>query len=213
VAGKRTRVNQCQKPTGLLGRFILWNMNARHSKVTDWGLSHGSIKTHDTILDVGCGGGRTVSKLAAMASQGKVYGVDFSKESVAMASKINRQWIDMARVEIREGSVSQLPFQEDVFDLVTAVETHFWWPDLPVGMREVLRVLKPGGTLIIIAEVYKGASTVTAKLAEKYALSSGMKFLTANEHRELYMNAGYSDVRVIAEESKAWICCIGRKPR
>jgi ubiquinone/menaquinone biosynthesis C-methylase UbiE len=156
VASKRTRVNQCQKPTGLLGRFILWNMNSRHSKVTDWGLSHISIDEHNTILDVGCGGGRTVSKLAAIATQGKVYGLDYSKESVAMASRINREWIDMGRVEIREGSVSQLPFS-DVFDLVTAVETHFWWPDLPAGMREVLRVLKPGGMLIIIAEIYKGA--------------------------------------------------------
>jgi len=51
-------------------------MNASHSNLTDWGLQHVSIANHYTILDVGCGGGRTVSKLAAMATQGKVYGVD-----------------------------------------------------------------------------------------------------------------------------------------
>jgi ubiquinone/menaquinone biosynthesis C-methylase UbiE len=141
-----------------------------------------------------------------------VYGVDFSGASVAFARRINKQWIDADRVEIREASVSQLPFSENVFDLVTAVETHFWWPDLPSDMREVLRVLKPGGALIVIAEVYKGANTVTAKLAEKYALLSGMKLLTANEHRELFTNAGYSDVQVIAEPRKGWICVIGKKP-
>jgi len=206
------RVNQCQKPAGWLGRFILWNMNSRHSKVTDWGLSHVSVEKHDTVLDVGCGGGRTVSKLAAIATQGKVYGVDFSKESVAVASRTNRQWMDMARVEIREGSVSQLPFSEGVFDLVTAVETHFWWPDLPADMREVLRVLKPGGTLIIIAEIYKGAKTKTAMLAEKYLPLSGMTLLSVNEHRELFAKAGYSDVQVIEESGKGWICGIGRKP-
>ena len=161
---------------------------------------------------MGCGGGRTVSKLAAIASQGKVYGVDLSKESVTFASRINKQWIDMGRVEIREASVSQLPFSENVFDLVTAVETHFWWPDLSAGIREVLRVLKPGGAFIIIAEVYKGANTMTAKLAEKYAVVSGMKFLTANEHRELFANAGYSDVQIVEESRKGWICGIGRKP-
>jgi hypothetical protein len=79
-------------------------------------------------------------------------------------------------------------------------------------MREVLRVLKPGGALIIIAEVYKVANTVTAKLAEKYALLSGMKLLTANEHRELFTNAGYSDVQIIEEPGKGWICGIGKKP-
>ena len=212
MASRRTRGNQCQKPAGLLGRFVLWNMNSRHSKVTDWGLSHISINERDTILDIGCGGGRTVSKLASLATQGKVCGVDFSRASVAFASRINKQWIDTGRVEIREASVSQLPFSENVFDLVTAVETHFWWPDLPSDMREVLRVLKPGGAVVIIAEVYKGANTVTAKLAEKYALLSGMKLLTANEHRELFMNAGFSDVQVVAEPRKGWICGIGRKP-
>jgi ubiquinone/menaquinone biosynthesis C-methylase UbiE len=187
-------------------------MNSRHSKVTDWGLSQISIDERDTILDAGCGGGRTVNKLAAMASQGKVYGVDFSGASVAFARRINKQLIETDRVEIQEASVSQLPFSADVFNVVTAVETHFWWPDLASDMREVLRVLKPGGVLIIIAEVYKGANTVTAKLAEKYALLSGMKLLTANEHRELFANAGYSDVKIIEESRKGWICGIGKKP-
>jgi SAM-dependent methyltransferase len=187
-------------------------MNSRHSKVTNWGLSHISIHERDTILDIGCGGGRTVSKLAAQATQGKVCGVDFSNESVAFANRINRQWIDAGHVEIREASVSQLPFSENVFDLVTAVETHFWWPDLPSDMREVLKVLKPGGALIIIAEVYKGANTTTAKLAEKYLPLSGMALLTANEHHELFINAGFADVQVIAESRKGWICGIGRKP-
>jgi ubiquinone/menaquinone biosynthesis C-methylase UbiE len=150
--------------------------------------------------------------LAAIATEGKVYGVDFSRESVAVASRTNRQWIDTARVEIQEGSVSQLPFSGDVFDLVTAVETHFWWPDLPADMREVLRVLKPGGTLIIIAEIYKGAQTRTAKLAEKYLPLSGMKLLSVDEHRELFTNAGYSEVQTIVESGKGWICGIGRKP-
>ncbi|HEV8182515.1 MAG TPA: class I SAM-dependent methyltransferase [Candidatus Angelobacter sp.] len=187
-------------------------MNSRHSKVTDWGLSHISIDKHNTILDIGCGGGRTVNKLAAIATQGKVYGVDFSGESVAFASRINKQWIETGRVEIREASVSQLPFSADAFDVVTAVETHFWWPDLPADMREVLRVLKPGGTLIIIAEIYKGANTATAKLAEKYLPLSGMALLSVNEHRELFANAGYSDIQIIDEPGKGWICGIGKKP-
>jgi SAM-dependent methyltransferase len=117
----------------------------------------------------------------------------------------------MGSVEIREGSVSQLPFSDDMFDLVTAVETHFWWPDLPADMREVLRVLKPGGTLIIVAEIYKGAKTMTAELAKKYLPMSGMKLLSVDEHRELLANAGYADVQVVDESGKGWICGIGRK--
>jgi ubiquinone/menaquinone biosynthesis C-methylase UbiE len=187
-------------------------MNSSHSKLTDWGLEHISMENHHTILDVGCGGGRTVSKLAASATQGKVYGVDYSDQSVAATKRTNVGGIDLGRVEIRQGSVSQLPFLDGMFDLVTAVETHFWWPDLPGDMREVFRVLKPGGTLVLIAEIYKGANTMAAKLAEKYASRTGMTLLSVNEHRELYTNAGYSDVQVIEERGKGWICSLGRKP-
>ena len=106
----KPRVTQCQKPTGWLGRLVVRNMNARHSGVTDWGLARISIEKHFKILDIGCGGGRTVSKLAAVATEGKVYGIDYSTASIEVASKTNRKWIEMGRVDIREGSVSQLPF-------------------------------------------------------------------------------------------------------
>jgi ubiquinone/menaquinone biosynthesis C-methylase UbiE len=187
-------------------------MNASHSKLTDWGLKHLSIENHGTILDVGCGGGRTVSKLAAIAPQGKVYGVDYSHESVAATKRTNARGIDLGRVEVGHGSVSQLPFPDEMFDLVTAVETHFWWPNLPGDMREVFRVLKPGGTLILIAEVYKGANTTVSRLAEKYAPRTGMTLLSVDEHRELFTNAGYAEVQVIEERDKGWICSIGTKP-
>lgn len=202
---------QCQKPTGWLGRLIISNMNSRHSRLTDWGLSHIVVQKRDAVLDVGCGGGKTVSKLAAFATEGKVYGIDFSKASVTVAKKLNRRLIETGRVEIREASVSQLPFPDNMFDLVTAVETHFWWPNLPADMREIVRVLKPGGTLIIIAEIYKGANTKTAKLAEKYLPLSGMTLLTVDEHRELFTSAGYLDVQVIEKPESGWICGTGKK--
>jgi ubiquinone/menaquinone biosynthesis C-methylase UbiE len=208
---KITPANQGSKPSGWPGRFNLWRMNSSHSKLTDWGLRHISIDTHDTILDVGCGGGRTVAKLADIAKQGKVYGIDHSGESVAASKKYVAQYITLSRVEILHGSVSQLPFPNDMFDLVTAVETHFWWSNLPGDMREVLRVLKPGGTLIFIAEIYKGASTTAAKFAEKYASRAGMALLTVDQHREHFTDAGYSNVQVIEERDKAWICALGRK--
>jgi ubiquinone/menaquinone biosynthesis C-methylase UbiE len=211
VTARNVPVNQWSKPSGWQGRFTLWRMNASHSTLTDWGLSHVSIQKHHTILDIGCGGGRTVGKLAAIATEGKVYGVDYSEESVAATKRTNAQWIDLGRVEVRHGSVSQLPFPDDMFDLVTAVETHFWWPDLSGDMREVFRVTKPGGTVILIAEVYKGANTLVSRLAEKASPRTGLLLLSVEEHRQLLTEAGFSDVRVIEEVHKGWICAIGKK--
>lgn len=211
MVGGSGRVSQCQKPRGWLGRFVLRNMNSRHSKVTDWGLGHVRIEPHYTILDVGCGGGRTLCKLAGVAAQGKAYGVDHSEESVATSKRTNAHWIAMDCVEVQHGSVSQLPFPEGMFDLVTAIETHFWWPNLPTDMREVFRVLKSGGKLIIVAEVYRGANTKMAKLCEKYASRTGMMLLDIAEHHELFARAGYSDIEVFEERVTGWICGIGRK--
>jgi len=187
-------------------------MNSRHSELTDWGLACISIGGNDTILDVGCGGGRTLSKLAEQTQQGKVYGIDYSEESVSASKRTNARWIAIGRVEIVHGSVSHLPFSDRIFDLVTAVETHFWWPNLPRDMREIFRVLKTGGKLIIIAEVYKGANTNMARLCEKYASRTGVTLLDVDEHRKLFTEVGFSGIQISVGSRKGWICCSGRKP-
>ncbi len=104
-----------------------------------------------------------------------------------------------------------MPFPDGIFDLVTAVETLFWWTNIPAGMAEILKVRKPDSRFIVIPEIYKGANTTSARLAEKYASKTGMKLLGIDEHRELFVNAGFSDVQVVAEPRRAWICAIGRK--
>jgi ubiquinone/menaquinone biosynthesis C-methylase UbiE len=188
-------------------------MNASHSKLTDWALRHIVVEKHYTIVDVGCGGGRTVRKLAEAATEGKVYGVDYSEASIASTARTNARGIALGRVEVRLASVSELPFANDMFDLVTAVETHFWWPHLASDIREVQRVLKPGGLLVIAAEIYKGAGTILSRLAEEHSDRTGMTLLSADEHRHLLTDGGYSDVQVIEQREKTWICAMGKKPR
>ena len=204
-------MNQCRKPSGPLGWLVLRLMNASHSKVTDWGLSHVHIRSDDTVLDVGCGGGRTVRKLAALAPNGKIYGVDHSCSAVAAATKFNESAARGGRVEIVEGSVSHLPFADDFFDVVTAVETHFWWPDLRGDMLQVFRVLKPGGTFVVIAEVYGGSSSPASQLVERHSNCTGLKVLSVEEHRHLLEGAGFHNVEIITAAARGWICCISRK--
>ena len=69
-------IDQCRKPSGFFGRFSLWDMNRHHSKLTDWGLRHVSIRKTDRILDIGCGGGRIIDKPASMTNAGKVHGIE-----------------------------------------------------------------------------------------------------------------------------------------
>jgi len=185
-------------------------MNMSHSGVTDWGLEHVLIEKRFTILDVGCGGGRTIQKMAAIAPEGMLYGIDYAEGSVAASRGKNAQLIKEGRVEILKASVSQLPFPDDKFDLVSAVETQYYWPDLVKDMREILRVLKPGGTLIIIAESHKGGAY--DKLLGPVMKLLRSTILSVDEHRELFSTAGYTDVQVFEERKKGWFCGTGRKP-
>jgi ubiquinone/menaquinone biosynthesis C-methylase UbiE len=188
-------------------------MNRHHSKLTDWGLRHVSIGKTDIILDIGCGGGRTINKLAASASAGKIFGIDYSEESVAVARKANARWIDISRVEIKYDSVSHLPFADNTFDLVTAIETHLFWPDLSNDVREVFRVLKPAGELLIVSEIYRGGKHVEGvrqKILEKH-IAAQMNLLTPDEHRDLFTKAGFSNVQIFEEQAKGWISAIGKK--
>lgn len=204
-------VSQCQRPTGWRGRIVLWSMNRRHASLTDWGLGHLSIRDGDTILDVGCGGGRTVAKLADLAPSGTVHGVDYARTSVTAARNGNRKLVERGRVSIQEASVSALPFADDTFDLVTAVETHFWWQDLNRGMRETFRVAKPGGHVAVIAEFYNGGKH--ARYADRLGRWTTMAVLDVGQHEAMFADAGFADVSVDEEAERGWICVVGTKPR
>lgn len=203
-------VRQCRKPTWLPGRLFLRSMNRSHSSLTKWGLSHASIQPTDTILDVGCGGGRTIDTMAKAASQGRVFGVDYSATSVDVARRVNAAAIEADRVCVQQASVSALPFPAATFDLVTAVETHYYWPDLLSDLREVRRVLKPDGRVVLIAEAYRGRRADWLYRPAMRLLRA--KYLTVDEHRAALEGAGYANVEVHTRPSNGWLCAVGSSP-
>lgn len=204
-------VIQVRKPSRWVGRLFARLMNKSHSDLTDWGLSHVAVGEGFNILDVGCGGGRTVGKLAQMARAGTVHGIDYAAGSVVESRANNRQLIADGRVHIEYGSVSKLPFADGTFDLATAIETQYYWPNLPGDMREIWRVLKPGGKLLIIAENYKGGRLdwLEGPLM-KFILRSSR--LTPDDQGALFTGAGYEAVQIVEEPGKGWICVVGTKP-
>ncbi|HEY5059983.1 MAG TPA: class I SAM-dependent methyltransferase [Gemmatimonadaceae bacterium] len=210
VAAVIVVTRQCRKPASLPGRLFLWLMNRSHRGVTRWGLEHVALESDSTILDVGCGGGMTVRTLAGLAPSGTVYGIDCSKESVAASRRLNADLIAAGRVDVRQGTVSHLPYPDATFDVVTAVETHYYWPSPVEDMRQILRVLKPGGRLLVIAETYKGRSLDWLYSPAMTLLQA--RYLTAAEHEDLLTTAGYGAVEIVEDRKHGWICCLGTRP-
>ena len=149
--------SQFSRPSSLMGRLLLRSMNIGHGRLHQWGLKAAGIQLTDRVLDVGCGGGKAISRILEETRR-EVAGVDHSPEAVKTARSVNRAAISSGRLRIVESSVENLPFRDGFFDVVTAFETTYFWPELQVGLTEIHRVLNRGGRLVIANEFADRAS-------------------------------------------------------
>ena len=179
---------QCAHPEGFLGRMMLRFMNFGHAPLTNWGLGLLEIHNGWTMLNIGCGGGATLKRLLNRSKDARVYGIDISEESIAKAKKVNADVLDK-QVFVVQGSSEKLPYENGKFDLVTAVETVYFWPNLPDCLQEVRRVLKPGGKFAIMIEVIDSDSKWTN-------IVEGMTAYSPEYLEKLLIDAGFAQTEI-----------------
>ena len=175
-----------------MGRLMLRFMNFGHAPLTNWGLGHVGFRDGMTMLDIGCGGGATLKRLLKRSSGSKVYGIDISEESVVKAKKVNKQLLGK-QVFVQQGSADSLPWKDASFDLVTAVETVYFWPNLSKCFQEVNRVLKPGGQFAIMIEVIEGDSIWTNVV-------DGMTVYSPEQLKEMLEHEGFNHVEIFRKK-------------
>lgn len=199
----KTLFTNCAHPQGRMGRAMLKFMNLCHAPLTNWGLSLLDIQEGRTMLDIGCGGGATLRRLLKRSKGGMVYGIDISEESVAKARKVNAAVLNK-QVFVTQGSAEKLPYEDWKFDLVTAVETIYFWPNLPQCLQEVRRVLKPGGRFAVMVEVAdENSKWVT--------LVEGMKAYSPEQLKNLLADAGFVEIEV-HRKKPSYATVTGLKP-
>ena len=205
-----------RKPVGELGDKLLDRMNESHESLAQWGVSHLDISKDDVILDIGCGGGVNVERFLNM-TENKVYGLDYSEIAVEKSTKLNQDAIDEGRCDVIQGSVSELPFEDNTFDIVTGFETVYFWPDFVNDCKEVRRVLKDDGIMFICNEAIPNEEDERQK--ELIDLLD-MKIFSEDEFDEYLREAGFSDIicfsksghdSVDRELVTGWLCVIARK--
>lgn len=189
-------IKQAMNPRGSIGNLMIKIMNKAHTRMTIWGLSMIEIKNDVPILDIGCGGGQTIHLLASQNKDREIYGVDYSPQAVETSIHKNTQAVATGRVKICCGDVSSLPFKDKFFGTITAIQTHYFWLDLEHDINEVNRVLRTGGTFIIISE--------------KYKINYHMKQYTSNDEIEqLFRKSSFRTLKI--QENNKWIAYIGKK--
>jgi len=209
---KEKMVKQVRKPQGRFGRRMAKMMNyGPHAKMAKWAFHHLPVELDSIVLDIGCGGGKNLQRFAKRAPNGKIYGIDYSDISVKVSKKVNKKNISSGLVEIRKGSVSSLPYEDNYFDLITGFECHFFWPDIVEDLKEVKRVLKPGSTLYLIAETFISDNEEHVHQVKQWAKLGDFPAYTPNELEDFFQKARYSDVEIILENDENWLLIKGKK--
>ncbi len=200
-------VSQTRKPEGFLGKLMVDGMNGGHARLADWGMSHLNDIAPENIVELGCGGGRNAAELLKRYPDAKLTALDYSQTSVQKAKATNKKTIAEGRCTVLQENVASLPFKDCTFDLATAFETVYFWPDIEKCFAEVCRVLRPGGAFLICNE--SDGTDETGLRFEK--IIDGMKCYTAEELTAALKAAGFAQVMVDRHPNKPWLTIVARK--
>lgn len=200
--------NQFANPTGEEGVRLTKHMNIHHSPLTEWGLSHLELGGVRSALDVGCGGGNTIRLLSKSVE--RLSGVDISHVSVMATKETNEQLYTDGRLEVQRADAKNLPFANESFDLVTAVETVYFWKDILVCFNEVNRVLKKGGTFCMIFETYACEEKHEYNMQLK-AQIQGYNVYSPEQLHYYLEDSGFSDVIMVMHDKESWLTVLATK--
>ncbi len=190
---------QFAKPEGPLGWFVGHVMAMNNRERSEFVLAVLDLKPQDRVLEIGFGSGADLER--ASRSAAFVAGIDHSDLMVRQASRRNASAIRDGRVKIELASASKLPFPEEHFDKVFAINTAQFWKDSVATLREVNRVLKPGGLITLAVQPRQKGATEDHAHAAGRGLADAMK------------KAGFSDVYSESRAMKpvSTVCVSGKK--
>lgn len=195
---------QARHARGLLGRLIAsimaretWAQNQRAIAALD-------LRSRDHVVDIGCGHGRSLAALAAGAPHGHVVGVDPSDLMAEIAVRRSRGLVKAGKVDVCVASAADLPYADATFDKALCVHVIYFWSDLATSFREIARVLKPGGALVLVFRTDDDEAAVRAFPADVYS------FRSRGDVEAALRNAGF-EVRTAADPETTPILLLAQK--
>ena len=199
-------IKNARKPVGELGHQILDRMNKSHETMAVWGVSHFDISQDDLILDIGCGGGVNIERFLKL-TDADVDGLDYSEVSVSESIRRNRSSVDGGRCRVIQADVSDMPVEDESYDLISAFETVYFWPDIAETFKEVYRIIKADGQFMI-AQGTDGNHPDDEKWLETV---EGMSVYDAEELGRYLLGAGFKSVNSFKKDNSHILVVIAQK--
>jgi len=198
---------QARKPSGWFGRVVMSRIfNKGNANLNKFLKDLLDLQGHDRVLEIGFGPGTLLNQMAQITTKGLVEGIDFSEAMLAQASITNKHYISTKRVRLQKGNCNDLPYGHESFDKVCTSNTIYFWEDPIENFKEIFRVLKPGGKLVV------GFRDKTQM--KKLPLSEEVfNTYTLDEVKMFLLNSGFSDVRIEEKEGKPFVsyCAVATK--
>lgn len=183
-------IKQSQKPSGLIGRVITKIWSFYFKKLSLWAIKQTTISDNYRILEIGYGGGSTIKNLLALNKNLEIHGIDISKGSYRTAQRVHSDSIRKGSVQLKIGNVENMPYQNNYFDRIFAIQTHIFWKDIKKSFQEVYRVMSSNSTLIIASEKEKIHYHMT-------------DYRTSHEFSQLLTSIGFSKIE--EKQNRNWI--------
>ena len=199
----RILVGQFHAPSGPGGHVAGWVMGRRSSNVerNRWAVELLDVQPTDRVIELGCGPGVALAALSERAGRGLVVGVDHSEVMIRQAGRRNAAAVSEGRVRLVHAPVELLQVTDGPFDAALAVNTVGFWPEPADRLREIGRLLRPGGRIALVSQPRcPGATAATSAAA-------------ADELAALLSEVGFSDLRVeTLDLDPPAVCVLAARP-
>lgn len=197
------KIDQCMRPHGEEGIETIKNMNENHREISEFAFECIKFDSNAKILDIGCGGGVNIENFLKLTDN-DVDGLDYSEVSVAESLKRNKS---SGRCRVFHANVADMPIDDETYDLVSAFETIYFWPEIEETFKEVSRIIKPNGQFMIA----QGTDGNHPDDEKWLATVEGMSVYTARELEGYLLDAGFASVESHVKKNDYILVVIAKK--
>jgi len=182
--------SQFELPRGIAGRATLMGMNFGHKSIYKNVAKALVLQPTDDLLEIACGNGHFIKNYTSNAHT--VTGLDLSQLCVNLATKKNKERIVAGSAEFVQGEATQLPWENNKFSVATSMASFMLFPKPVESLKEMYRVLRPGGRVVVCIEWNAEDGKDHSKDIKRY----GMQLWTENDVRNMLKEAEFSDIAI-----------------